>query len=312
MLARHPVSFWRICSYFRIRKFVSNINFCFQLICRLLFYQQIGLIGIFFGDSFLFACLRRIGPRRTQLLFSFHAPFTAILGFFFYSESWGWKSLLGSILICFGVFIAISSRYESAKKKNPLHKETVELGIIGKLDKTKNFFSSQEYSSISRVKIFFQRCIAELECLIQKSHKTLQFVGLGLAAALCQAVGVLLLKPIFQTGDGDPILVSTLRIGVATLALISIRVNARFKAWKKLNFRLLLQIALNGTVAMVIGMTLLVFALVGGNIGIVATLSATAPILILPMLWIMDKKIPNATAWVGAVFAVMGCFFIFN
>ena len=70
--------------------------------------------------------------------------------------------------------------------------------------------------------------------------------------------------------------------------------NARFKAWKKLNFRLLLQIALNGTVAMVIGMTLLVFALVGGNIGIVATLSATAP-LILPMLWngvfLMEKKL---------------------
>ena len=127
-----------------------------------------------------------------------------------------------------------------------------------------------------------------------------------------QAVGVLLLKPIFQTGDGDPILVSTLRIGVATLALISIRVSARFKAWRKLNFRLLLQIVLNGSVAMVVGMTLLIFALVGGNIGIVATLSATAPILILPMLWIIDKKIPNATAWVGAVFAVMGCFFIFN
>ena len=143
-------------------------------------------------------------------------------------------------------------------------------------------------------------------------HKILQFVGLGLAAALCQAVGVLLLKPIFQTGDGDPILVSTLRIGVATLALISIRVSARFKAWRKLNFRLLLQIVLNGSVAMVVGMTLLIFALVGGNIGIVATLSATAPILILPMLWIIDKKIPNATAWVGAVFAVMGCFFIFN
>ena len=274
MLARHPVKEIGEFAFIRIRMVVSFL--LLALICFFsgkfsnINFQQIdlivlsGLIGIFFGDSFLFACLRRLGPRRTQLLFSFHAPFTAILGFFFYSESWGWKSLLGSILICFGVFIAISSRYETPDVKIPLHKETVE------------------------------------------------FVGLGLAAALCQAVGVLLLKPIFQTGDGDPILVSTLRIGVATLALISIRVSARFKAWKKLNFRLLLQIALNGTVAMVIGMTLLVFALVGGNVGIVATLAATAPILILPMLWIIDKKMPNATAWVGAVFAVIGCFFIFN
>ena len=51
-----------------------------------------------------------------------------------------------------------------------MHSETVELGIIGKLDKAKKIFSSQEYSSISRVKNFFQRCIAKLECLIQQSH----------------------------------------------------------------------------------------------------------------------------------------------
>ncbi len=273
MLARYPVKEIGEFAFIRIRMVISFL--LLALICFFsgrfsnINFQQIdlivlsGLIGIFFGDSFLFACLRRMGPRRTQLLFSFHAPFTAILGFFFYSETWSGKSLVGSILICFGVFIAISNRYETPDIKIPV-------------------------------------------------HKILQFVGLGLAAALCQAVGVLLLKPIFQTGDGDPILVSTLRIGVATLALISIRVSSRFKAWRKLNFRLLLQIVLNGSVAMVVGMTLLIFALVGGNIGIVATLSATAPILILPMLWIIDKKIPNATAWVGAVFAVMGCFFIFN
>ncbi len=273
MLARYPVKEIGEFAFIRIR-----MVFSFSILALLCFFsgkfhnfsfQQIdlivlsGLIGIFFGDSFLFACLRRLGPRRTQLLFSFHAPFTAILGFFFYSEIWSWKSLLGSILICFGVFIAISSRYETADARIPL-------------------------------------------------HKTLQFVGLGLAAALCQAVGVLLLKPIFQTGDGDPILVSTLRIGIATLALILVRVSSRFKSWKKLNFRLLVQIVLNGFVAMVVGMTLLVFALVGGNTGIVATLAATAPIIILPMLWLIDKKMPNINAWLGAVLAIIGCFFIFN
>ena len=50
-----------------------------------------------------------------------------------------------------------------------MHSETVELGIIGKLDKAKKIFSSQERASISRVKKFFQRCIAELECPIQQS-----------------------------------------------------------------------------------------------------------------------------------------------
>ena len=131
MLARYPVKEIGEFAFIRIRMVISFL--LLALICFFsgrfsnINFQQIdlivlsGLIGIFFGDSFLFACLRRMGPRRTQLLFSFHAPFTAILGFFFYSETWSGKSLV-SILICFGVFIAISNRYETPDIKIPVHK----------------------------------------------------------------------------------------------------------------------------------------------------------------------------------------------
>ena len=37
------------------------------------------VIGIIIGDTFLFVCLKRLGPRRQALLFSLQIPFTIIL-----------------------------------------------------------------------------------------------------------------------------------------------------------------------------------------------------------------------------------------
>ena len=39
-----------------------------------------GLVGIFLGDTFLFAGLRRVGPRRNAVMFALNAPLTAIAG----------------------------------------------------------------------------------------------------------------------------------------------------------------------------------------------------------------------------------------
>ncbi len=62
-----------------------------------------GLIGIFIGDTALFACLNRMGPRQAGLLFSCHAVFSAILGYFLFSESMTSMELLGSLLVFSGV-----------------------------------------------------------------------------------------------------------------------------------------------------------------------------------------------------------------
>ena len=58
-------------------------------------------------------------------------------------------------------------------------------------------------------------------------------------------------------------------------------------------------------------MTLLLFALSGGNVGIVSTLSATSPVIILPMLWLKTGERPAGGAWVGAALVVIGMGFIF-
>lgn len=45
-----------------------------------------GVIGIFIGDTALFACFNRIGPRRGGLLFACHAVFSALLGMWLFGE----------------------------------------------------------------------------------------------------------------------------------------------------------------------------------------------------------------------------------
>ncbi|MDR6819827.1 drug/metabolite transporter (DMT)-like permease [Neorhizobium sp. 2083] len=72
-----------------------------------------------------------------------------------------------------------------------------------------------------------------------------------------------------------------------------------------------LQTAMTGTIALAIGMTLLLFALSGEKVGIVSTLSATTPVIILPMLWLKTGEIPASGAWAGAAFVVAGMVLIF-
>ncbi len=67
-----------------------------------------GFIGIFFGDSALFAAMNRLGPRRTGVLFASHALFSALLGYAFLSERLGAQVYVGASLTVIGVMVAIA------------------------------------------------------------------------------------------------------------------------------------------------------------------------------------------------------------
>lgn len=66
-----------------------------------------GFIGIFVGDTALFAAMNRLGPRRTSVLFATHAFFSALLGFWLLDERMGAQALLGGALVMGGVMTAI-------------------------------------------------------------------------------------------------------------------------------------------------------------------------------------------------------------
>ena len=67
-----------------------------------------GFVGIFIGDTALFACMNRLGPRRCGVLFATHALFSVLLAWVFLGETlWGW-TLAGSALLVSGVMVAIA------------------------------------------------------------------------------------------------------------------------------------------------------------------------------------------------------------
>ncbi|NDD00858.1 MAG: EamA family transporter, partial [Betaproteobacteria bacterium] len=63
-------------------------------------------IGILVGDTALFVCMNRLGPRRSGVLFATHALFSALFAWLFFGETlWGW-TLMGSGVLVSGVMVA--------------------------------------------------------------------------------------------------------------------------------------------------------------------------------------------------------------
>ena len=65
------------------------------------------LVGVVIGDFFLFVTMRRLGPRRTGILFAANAPLAAVLGWLFLSEPLSLFKILaigiGFCGICFAI-----------------------------------------------------------------------------------------------------------------------------------------------------------------------------------------------------------------
>lgn len=138
-------------------------------------------------------------------------------------------------------------------------------------------------------------------------------VALGLAAALCQSIGALIARPVMETGMVDPAAASAVRIGVAALCLTMLMQvpAAAVRQANPLTWTIAGYTALSGFLAMALGMTFLLFALSGGEVGIVTTLSATTPAIMLPLLWWRTREMPAAGAWIGAALVVIGSALIF-
>ena len=222
------------------------------------------IIGIIIGDTFLFICLKRLGPRRQALLFSMQIPFTIILAEIFLQSLPSITELVGCALIFSGILIAIQ----------------------------------------------FNRSIPndDLEN-IQGNKYTGLLAGIGLA--LCQSIGIILMKP--ALGSTDPIIVSYLRIIIAAVimfaSLLFIKNNRlweKMKDYKKTIFSIFL-----GFMGMGVGMTMLIYALKFGNPGVISTLSSTMPIMIIPILWIITKNYAGHLAVIGAALTCLGAGIIF-
>ena len=70
--------------------------------------------------------------------------------------------------------------------------------------------------------------------------------------------------------------------------------------------------AVTAIIGLLVGMTLFLYALQGSKTGIIATLSATSPVIILPLLWLRTGQRPSGLSFAGAALAVAGLGLIFT
>ena len=140
------------------------------------------------------------------------------------------------------------------------------------------------------------------------------FLGVifGIGAALCQAIGLIMMKPILTLG-ADPIASASLRTLISCIFLsFTFFINYEiFNTKTSLSLKIIGQSILSGFLGMALGMSLLLIALKFADAGIVATLSSTSPIMILFLIWILTKKIPTIGAWIGTFLAIIGSGLIF-
>ena len=135
---------------------------------------------------------------------------------------------------------------------------------------------------------------------------------LSVGAALCQSIGLILMKPVLNAG-ADPIASAAIRTSISLffISFTFLLNSENFSPKKKITLKIILQSILSGFIGMALGMSLLLIALKNADAGIVATLSSTSPILILFLIWLLTKKIPSLGAWFGTILAIMGTGLIF-
>lgn len=224
-----------------------------------------GIIGILIGDTFNFAAVGKIGPRRAAAVFALNAPMAAILGWAILDETLPLPAVAGICITVLGVALAILGRPATGAHRL----ESVQGALV-------------------------------------------VGVALGLMGAFGQAAGSLIARPVMTAGL-DPYMASLLRVGASGMAM-GLLVATPFAppVPRQISRGIMILTAVTAMIGLLIGMTLFLYALQGSQTGIIATLSATSPVLILPLLWVRTGQRPSGLSWCGAALAVGGLALIFS
>ena len=222
------------------------------------------IIGIVIGDTFLYICLKRLGPRREALLFSIQIPCTILMADIFLNALPNFYQLLVCGLIFIGIIVAI--QFNKTIKNDDLEN-------------------------------------------IQGNKLVGLYAGIGLA--VCQAIGIIIMKPILL--NTDPITISYFRVLIAAIGMLlsfaflpKMNLLTKMKDLKQTSIAILC-----GLMGMGVGMTLFIIALKNGNPGVVSALSSTMPIMIIPFLWIATKNYSGHLSVLGALITCIGAAIIF-
>ena len=130
-------------------------------------------------------------------------------------------------------------------------------------------------------------------------------VVLGIITSVGQATGSLLARPAMEAGV-EPFTAMAIRSGLGFGFYVALMVLPFARAAQLPDLKGMRAIGGSAFLGIFLGMSLMMAALAVGNVGIVATLTSTTPVLILPLIWIVTGKAPALPGWIGAGLAVLG------
>ncbi|WP_189437512.1 DMT family transporter [Pseudovibrio japonicus] len=128
MLAHRPLQRVGVFEFTRIQLLTSSAILC--VICTVLGYWQsvdwsqwpVYVMSIFVsvivGNLAMMECLRRAGPRQTELLLSLKTPIVAVLAFAFLGETLSFAEVMGIAIALFGICLAILFGSSESEEKS--------------------------------------------------------------------------------------------------------------------------------------------------------------------------------------------------
>jgi len=233
-----------------------------------------GLIGLVIGDGCGFKALVMIGPRLATLLWSTAPIMATLIAWFMLDEHLGWIHLIGIAMTVGGVSWVVAERRFNSGNHFNLERDHPDSGTL------------------------------------------IKGVVLGLLAAFGQAAGLVLSKQamLYSGGSLDPLPASFIRM-LSSMVLIWLFALGRGKikpvSQSFHNIRAMKFAAGGAMVGPFLGVWLSLIAVKLISAGVAATLNATTPILIIPVVrWYYKEKV-SIRAIAGAVLAVGGVIILF-
>jgi drug/metabolite transporter (DMT)-like permease len=221
-----------------------------------------GVIGLAFGDSFLFKAFRELGPRITMLVMSTAPAVAALLAYLVLGETLSLWGVAGILITLGGVAIVVLERNEGASA--PI------------------------------------------------AWRGILFASL---AALGQGVGLIVAKLAFLEGAINGFVATLIRILASLVVMLPVGIVAarQSDAFRTLfnDRRAMALTALGAVLGPFLGISFSLIAVAHTSVGVAATIMATVPILMLPLLRVLYRERLSGKAIAGAVVAVGGVAILF-